>query len=289
MDYIQDYGRWQDEANVRIDKAVEVAKNVDIIVACVGENSYCETPGNVNDLTLSSNQRELVKALAATGKPVVLVLNQGRCRIIREIEPLCKAVIDILLPGNYGGDALALLTAGKRNFSAKLPLTYPKWVNGFATYDHKPSEIVPTMAGAYNYSADIDIQWPFGYGLSYTTYEYSDMKVDKNQFTAYDNLTVSVKVSNTGKVDGMEPVILYSSDVVASTTPDVLRVRAFDKVALKAGESKTVTFIIPANDLAFVRPDGKWTIEKGDFVFSIGNCKVNAACIATKIWEYPNI
>lgn len=289
MDYIQDYGRWQDEANVRIDKAVEAAKNVDIIVACVGENSYCETPGNVNDLTLSSNQRELVKALAATGKPVVLVLNQGRCRIIREIEPLCKAVIDILLPGNYGGDALALLTAGKRNFSAKLPLTYPKWVNGFATYDHKPSEIVPTMAGAYNYSADIDIQWPFGYGLSYTTYEYSDMKVDKNQFTAYDNLTVSVKVSNTGKVDGMEPVILYSSDVVASTTPDVLRVRAFDKVALKAGESKTVTFIIPAKDLAFVRPDGKWTIEKGDFVFSIGNCKVNAACIATKIWEYPNI
>lgn len=289
MDYIQDYGRWQDEANVRIDKAVEAAKNVDIIVACVGENSYCETPGNVNDLTLSSNQRELVKALAATGKPVVLVLNQGRCRIIREIEPLCKAVIDILLPGNYGGDALALLTAGKRNFSAKLPLTYPKWVNGFATYDHKPSEIVPTMAGAYNYSADIDIQWPFGYGLSYTTYEYSDMKVDKNQFTAYDNLTVSVKVSNTGKVDGMEPVILYSSDVVASTTPDVLRVRAFDKVALKAGESKTVTFIIPAKDLAFVRPDGKWIIEKGDFVFSIGNCKVNAACIATKIWEYPNI
>lgn len=289
MDYVQDYGRWQELKDIRIDKAVAAVQNADIIVACVGENSYCETPGNIDDLTLSASQTELVKALAATGKPVVLVLNQGRCRIVREIEPLCKAVIDIILPGNYGGDALALLTAGKRNFSAKLPITYPKWANGLATYDHKPSEIVPTMAGAYNYSADIDIQWPFGYGMSYTTYEYSDLTVDKTRFTASDVLTVSVKVTNTGNVEGMEPVILYSSDLVAMTTPDVLRVRGFDKVSLKAGESRTVSFRIPASDLAFVRPDGKWTLEKGDFSFSIGDCKANAACTATHVWDTPNI
>lgn len=287
MDY--DPEKWENEINLRIQAAVAAARTADVIVACVGENSYCETPGNTNDLHLSANQTALVKALAATGKPIVLVLNEGRPRIIREIEPLASAVIDVMLPGNYGGDALADLISGKRNFSAKLPFTYPKWINALATYDHKPCETVETMAGAYNYSADIDVQWPFGYGMSYTTYEYSDISIDKVEFTPTDDLKVAVSVKNTGSVEGKEPVIFYSSDLVASVTPDVLKVRGFDKVQLKPGESKRVEFTIPASDLAFVGQDGKWTIEKGEFEFTLGSQKVKATCTATKVWDTPNI
>lgn len=289
MDYSSEDGKWETEQNLRIDRAVAAARNVDIIVACIGENSYCETPGNTNDLHLSANQTELVKALAKTGKPIVLVLNEGRPRIIREIEPLASGVIDILLPGNYGGDALALLMSGKRNFSAKLPYTYPRWINALATYDHKPCESVETMSGAYNYSADIDVQWPFGYGMSYTTFGYSDITVDKSQFTPSDNITVAVNVTNTGSIEGMEPVIFYSRDLVASITPDVQRVRGFEKVSLKPGETKKVEFTIPASDLAFVGYDGHWTLEEGEFEFMIGNQKVKAVCNDTRVWNTPNI
>ena len=281
--------KWEAEENVRIQDAVDAARYADIIVACVGENSYCETPGNTNDLHLSANQIALVKALAATGKPIVLVLNEGRPRLIREIEPLANAVIDIMLPGNYGGDALAELMSGKRNFSGKLPFTYPKWINAIATYDHKPCEIVKTMEGAYNYNADIDVQWPFGFGMSYSTFEYSDIRIDKTEFTSADDITVSVNVRNTGNMEGKEAVIFYSSDLVASVTPDVLKVRGFDKINLKPGESKKVEFRIPASDLAFVGQDGKWTIEKGEFEFTLGNQKVKATCSDTKTWDSPNI
>lgn len=289
MDYVADYGKWEAEQNVRIERAVAAARGVDIIVACIGENSYCETPGNTNDLHLSANQTELVKALSKTGKPIILVLNEGRPRIIREIEPLASGVIDIMLPGNYGGDALAMLISGKRNFSAKLPFTYPRWINALATYDHKPCETVATMSGAYNYSADIDVQWPFGFGMSYTTFKYSDISINKNEFSPSDNVTVSVTVTNSGQVEGMEPVIFYSSDLVASITPDVLRVRGFDKVSLKPGESNKVEFTIPASDLAFVGYDGKWILEAGEFEFTIGDQKVKATCTTTKTWDTPNI
>lgn len=284
MDYVPAYGQWEKVQNVRIRQAVAAARGVDVIVACVGENSYCETPGNTNDIALQPEQQELVKALAATGKPVILVLNEGRPRIIREIEPLAKAVVDVLLPGNYGGDALALLLSGKRNFSGKLPYTYPRWHNAIAFYDHKPCETVKTMEGAYNYSADIDVQWPFGFGMSYTTFEYSNIKVDKAEFAPADDITVSVDVRNTGSVEGKEGILFYSSDLVASVTPDVLRVRGFDKVSLKPGESKTVKFTIPASDLAFVNYDGRWTLEKGEFEFTLGTQKVKASCTETVIY-----
>lgn len=284
MDYVPDYGRWEEVKNVRIQQAVAAARGVDVIVACVGENSYCETPGNINDLALQPEQQQLVKALAETGKPIILVLNEGRPRIIREIEPLAKAVVDVLLPGNYGGDALALLISGKRNFSAKLPYTYPRWHNAIAFYDHKPCETVKTMEGAYNYSADIDVQWPFGFGMSYTSFEYSGITVDKTEFAPSDVVTVSVDVKNTGKVEGKEGIIFYSSDLVASITPDVLRVRGFDKVNLKPGESKRVSFSIPARDLAFVNYDGQWILEKGEFEFTIGSQKVKASCTETVIY-----
>lgn len=280
---------WEKDSVVNMAATLAAASRADVIVACIGENSYCETPGNIDDLSLSANQTELVKRLAATGKPVVLVLNEGRPRIIRELVPLAKAVVDIMLPGNYGGDALALLLAGKANFSAKLPMTYPKYVNALYTYDHKTSEKVDqAMEGNYNYDAKMNIQWPFGYGLSYTEYEYSNLKADKAEFGPDDELTVTVNVTNKGTVAGKEPVLLFSKDMVASTTPDALRLRAFDKVELKPGETKTVTFRLPAADLAFVGADGRWRVEEGDFLLIAGGQTAGVKCTSTKVWDTPN-
>lgn len=279
---------WWEENPVEIEKAVAAAANADVIIACIGENSYCETPGNLNDLTLSANQRNLVKALAATGKPVILVLNEGRPRIINDIEPLAKAVVHVMLPSNYGGDALANLLAGDVNFSGKLPYTYPKYINSLATYDYKPCENVGQMAGNYNYDAVMDVQWPFGFGLSYTSYAYSNLKVDKSSFAPGDVITVSVDVTNTGSVEGKESVLLYSSDLVASSTPDIKRLRGFDKISLKPGETKTVTLKLAADDLAFVGYDGLWRLEKGDFVLACGGKTVTVTCTDTKVWNTPN-
>jgi beta-glucosidase len=282
-------GSYYDENVPQIDKAVRAAADADVIVAAIGENSYCETPGNLNDLTLSRNQLDLVKALAKTGKPIILVLNEGRPRLVAEIEPLAKAVVDILLPGNYGADALANLLAGDVNFSAKMPYTYPREINSLANYDYKVSEEVETMSGAYNYDAKVSLQWPFGYGMSYTSYEYSNLKVDKSSFNADDVLTVSVDVKNTGSCAGKEPVLLYTSDLVASMTPDNKRLRDFTKIALQPGETKTVTFRLPAKDMAFVGADGRWTLEEGDFTVKIGRLTQNIQCTKTKTWNEPNI
>ena len=281
-------GQYYDENAPEIEKAVKAAAKADVIIAAIGENSYTETPGNLTDLWLSSNQRSLVKALAKTGKPVILVLNEGRPRLIADIEPLAKAVVHIFIPGNYGADALADLLAGDANFSAKMPYTYPREINSLNTYDYKVSEEVGTMAGAYNYDAKVSLQWPFGYGLSYTTYAYSNMRVDKQAFTPSDVLTVSIDVKNTGSRAGKEPVLLYSSDLVASIVPDNKRLRDFTKIELQPGETKTVTFQLPAQELAFVGADGKWRLEAGDFILKAGDQSVAVACTATKVWETPN-
>lgn len=280
---------WQQDTVVDMQLAVEAAGNADVIVACVGENSYCETPGNVKDLTLSANQRQLIKALSATGKPIVLILNGGRPRIVEEIEPLAAAVVDIFLPGNYGGDALANLLAGDANFSAKMPITYPSKVNGFATYDYKPCENVATMSGAYNYDAKMDVQWQFGHGLSYTTYKYSNFRVSKSDFVAGDVLEFSVDITNTGDVAGKEPVLLFTSDVVASISPDNSRLRNFTKVELRPGETKTVTMSVKASDLAFVGYDNKWRLEAGEFRVKCGDQSLMINCTETKVWNTPNI
>ena len=282
-------GRYHEENEPQIQKAVNAAAQADVIIACIGENSYTETPGNLSDLWLSKNQRDLVKALAKTGKPIILVLNEGRPRLIADIEPLAKAVVDILIPGNYGGDALANLLAGDTNFSGKMPYTYPREINSLNTYDYKVSEAVGTMAGAYNYDAKVSLQWPFGYGISYTTYEYSNLRVDKTSFTANDILTVTVDVKNTGSRAGKEAVLLYSSDLVASIVPDNRRLRDFTKIALEPGETKTVTFQLPAKNLAFVGADGRWTLEEGDFLLKVGRLTVPTKCRETKIWDTPNI
>lgn len=282
--------KWDKETDIDIDAAVRAARKADIIVACIGENTYCETPGNINDLNLSSNQKELVKSLAKTGKPIVMVLNEGRPRIINDIEPLAKAVVDIMLPGNYGGDALASLISGKENFSGRLPFTYSKYVNSLHTYDYKVSENVQTMDGLYNYDATMDVQWPFGAGLSYTSFEYSGLKsISPVQFNADDMLTFEVTVKNTGSVKGKEAVLLFSSDIVASKVPDVKRLRQFTKVELNPGESKTVRLEIPAHELAFVGHDGKWRLEKGQFRIACGSESMMIDCTETKVWDTPNI
>ena len=282
-------GAYYDELEPQIDKAVAAAAQADVIIAAIGENSYTETPGNLSDLWLSENQRNLVKELAKTGKPIVLVLNEGRPRLISDIEPLAAAVVDIFIPGNYGGDALANLLAGDANFSGKMPYTYPREINSLNTYDYKVSEEVGTMAGAYNYDAKVSLMWPFGYGLSYTTFEYSNLRVDKKDFTADDVLTVSVDVKNAGNRVGKEAVLLYTSDLVASIVPDNKRLRDFTKVELQPGETKTVTFKLPAKSMAFVGADGRWTLEEGDFLLKVSGLSIPVVCTQTKVWDTPNI
>ena len=281
-------GKYWEENEPQIQEAVAAAKDVDVIVACIGENSYTETPGNLTDLWLSENQRNLVKALAQTGKPVILVLNEGRPRLIADIEPLAQGIINILIPGNMGGDALANLVSGKSNFSGKMPYTYPKEINSLANYDFKKSEEVGTMEGAYDYNAKITQQWGFGYGLSYTSYKYSNLKVSQSDFRHGDIIKVSVDVKNTGKVAGKESVLLFSSDLIASIVPDGRRLRAFDKVELQPGETKTMTFELKADDLAFVGWNGKWRLEEGDFKLMIADQSADIHCTDTYQWPTAN-
>lgn len=281
-------GKYWEENEPQIQGAVAAAKDADVIVACIGENSYTETPGNLTDLWLSENQRNLVKALAQTGKPVILVLNEGRPRLIADIEPLAQGIINVLIPGNMGGDALANLVSGKSNFSGKMPYTYPKEINSLANYDFKKSEEVGTMEGAYDYNAKITQQWGFGYGLSYTTYKYSNLKVSLSDFRHGDIIKVNVDVKNTGKVAGKESVLLFSSDLIASMVPDGRRLRAFDKVELQPGETKTMTFELKADDLAFVGWNGKWRLEEGDFKLMIADQSADIHCTDTYQWPTAN-
>ncbi len=281
-------GKYYEENKPQIAEAVKAAADADVIVACIGENSYTETPGNLTDLRLSENQRNLVKQLAKTGKPIVLILNEGRPRIIADIEPLAQGIVNILLPGNYGADALVNLLTGKSNFSGKLPYTYPREINSLANYDFKKSEAVKTMSGAYDYNARITQQWPFGYGLSYTTFKYSNLRVSKSQFAHGDEMEVSVDVTNTGNKAGKESVLLYSSDLIASMTPDGRRLRGFDKVELQPGETKTVTIPLRADDLAFVDYEGKWVLEEGEFQLTVGQLSTNIHCTDTYHWTTAN-
>ena len=271
-------GGYEEENAPQIEKAVRAAAQADVILACIGENSYCETPGNLSDLALSENQRNLVKALAKTGKPIVMILNEGRPRIINDIEPLADAIIDILLPSNYGGDALANILAGDANPSAKLPYTYPRHQAALTNYDYRISEETDTMPGAYDYNAVVSVQWPFGYGLSYTTFEYSNFQCSTAEFGADTELVFTVDVKNTGDRAGKEVVMLYSRDMVASMVPENRRLRAFEKVEIQPGETAAVTLKIKGGDLAFVNPMGEWTLEPGDFRMQAGNQTLMITC-----------
>jgi len=255
---------WEDSV-VNIDAAIKAAASVDYVLLCIGENSYTETPGNLHELNLSDNQLALANALTAAGKPVILVLNEGRPRIIHSIEPKAAAILHAYLPGNYGGDALADILTGDVNPSGKLPITYPRYANSLTNYIHKPSDAQLNPQGAYDYSADFNPQYPFGFGLSYTTFAYSDLKVDKPTFGTNDAATINVTVKNNGTREGKEVVQLFISDLHASLTPDVKRLRGFEKVSLKPGESRSVTFKVPMKDLAFVNLNNKLVLEEGAF------------------------
>lgn len=270
---------WQEELQPQIDRAVAAADRADVIMVCIGENSYAETTGNILDGNISANQRNLVKALEATGKPVIIVLNEGRPRIIHDLVPGANAIIDVMLPGNYGGDALADLVAGDANFSGKLPFSYPSFANSFTTYDFKVCETRETMPGIYNYNAETNVEWWFGHGLSYTTFSYSNMKVDKPRFTKDDTLSVSVDVTNTGRREGKEVVMLYSADMAASDViPDNRRLRRFQKIDLAPGQTRTVVFTLPAHELSYVNRSGEWTLEPGDFKLMVGGQVLTVTC-----------
>lgn len=264
-------GRYFEEQETNYAEAIVAARNADVVLLCLGENTYTEKPGDLNDLNLSPLQTKLAADIAKTGKPIVLILNEGRPRCINSIEPLMKAVIQTYLPGNYGGDALADILFGDVNPSGKLPYTYPAYPNSTVNYYHKFSEEQKPSEGAYKYESDYNPQYEFGYGLSYTTFEYSDLITDKVRFSDNQTITVSVNIKNTGMVDGKEVVMLFSSDKVASISPDVKRLRKFEKIILKKGETKTVKFTINASDLAFVNQFNKTITEDGEFDLKIAN------------------
>ncbi|HWW38964.1 glycoside hydrolase family 3 N-terminal domain-containing protein [Pedobacter sp.] len=269
-------GKYYEEYVDKMDEAVNAAKNADVIVLCLGENTYTETPGNLNDLYISDLQTELAQKLAATGKKIILVLNEGRPRVISKFENKMAAVLQTYQPGNFGGDALADILYGDVNPSGRLPYTYPQYPNALFTYYHKPSESRSTTEGVYNYDADYNPQYVFGQGLSYTTFTYSDIKLSSKILKAGEKLTVSVDITNSGKVNGKESVLLYTSQLVSSPiSPDAKRLRAFDKIDLKPGETKTVTFHISPEDLAVVMPDLKKVTEPGEFTIQIADKKIN--------------
>lgn len=282
-------GQYYEENAPEIGKAVAAASGVDYIILCLGENTYCETPGNLDELSLSENQLALAKALQKTGKPVILVLNEGRPRIIRSIEPDSKAILQTYLPGNYGADALADILSGDVNPSGRLPYTYPKYEQGLITYDHKPGQNMEgKMEGAYDYGAQTSVQYPFGFGLSYTTFEYSDLVVENKEFVSGDTIRISVDVKNTGTASGKETVMLFSRDMIATLSPDVRRLRAFEKISLNPGEIKTISLKVPADDLAYVNEKGKWVLEAGEFMLQTGNLTEKIVCKENKNWETPN-
>lgn len=264
-------GKYWEEYPDKIEDAADAATRADVVVLCLGENSYTETPGNLNDLRISDLQIQLAKKVMASGKPVVLVLNEGRPRVISEFAEGAKAIVQSFLPGNFGGDALADILYGDVNPSGKLPYTYPRFSNAIITYYHKPAEERSTMEGAYNYDADYNPQFKFGDGLSYTTFKYSNLKLSSPTLSAGGALTITVDVTNAGEREGKESVLLFTSDLVASITPDVKRLRGFDKISLQPGQTKTVTFKLTPKDLAFVNADLKTVTEPGEFKVMVGN------------------
>ena len=264
-------GSYYDMVEDDINKAVSEANKSDYIVLCLGENTYTEKPGDLNDLNLHKLQIKLAKKLAETGKPIILILNIGRPRLITDIEPFMSAIVNIYLPGNFGGDALSDVLSGKVNPSGKLPYTYPAYPNSLIPYYFKPSEVQNNSQGAYNYVGEVNNLYDFGFGLSYSEFTYSNLETNNEQFNLDDSIKISVNVKNSGKIDGSETVQLYSSDLYASLTPDVKRLRDFDKIELKAGEMKTITFELPVSELEFANSDNQFVVESGKFKLSIDN------------------
>ncbi|MCB0664702.1 MAG: glycoside hydrolase family 3 C-terminal domain-containing protein [Saprospiraceae bacterium] len=247
--------------------AVSAAIDADYIILCLGEFSYCEDSGNLNELDLPDAQITLAKKLAGTGKPVILVLTEGRPRIFRPIINELGAVLVAFHPGPQGGNAIAQLIFGDQNPSGKLAVTYPQYSGSLVPYDHKYTEDRDVWRSGKSY----DPQFEFGYGLSYTTFSYSNLVIENKEVSKYGNLEVSFDIKNTGQRPGKEAVGFYVSDLTASITPPVKRLRDFEKIYLNPGETKNVKFSIPLRDLAFVGIDNKWLVEPGEFKVQVGD------------------
>ena len=264
------YDQYVDQKKEAIKYANEEA---DIIVLCLGENTYTEKPGDLNDINLNRLQIDFANEIIKSGKPVVLVLNIGRPRLISEIESKVNAVINIYLPGNFGGDALADILYGSVNPSGKLPYSYPLYSNSLIPYNYKPAEVQNNAQGAYNYVGEVNNLYDFGFGLSYTSFEYSNLKLNSNQFSKNENIYLSVDIKNTGEIEGKEVIQVYSKDHYASLTPDIKRLRAFKKIELKPGEIKNVKFEIKVQDLGFINYQNKHVVENGTFDLMVGSLK----------------
>ena len=252
--------------NINTSQAVSKAKNVDYIVVCVGEIPATEKPSDINELELPKAQQNLVKQLAKLNKPIILVMVQGRPRIIREIEPLVDGIVMGYFPGQEGGRAISDVLFGAINPSGKLPYTYPKYSGNALTYYHKKADIRDVNWGFDGFYP----QYEFGFGLSYTNFEYSNFNISKDTLFGSETLEISIQVKNTGKMEGMEVIELFMKDLVASVSPDLKKLIRFQKINLKVGESKTVKFTISSKDLSFVGINNKWIVEEGEFEIMVG-------------------
>ena len=264
-------GNYYDMIEENIGEAVKEGRKSDYIILCLGENTYTEKPGDLNDLNIHHLQRKLAIELSKTGKPIILILNLGRPRLISDIEPLMNAVVNIYLPGNFGADALADILSGKVNPSGKLPYTYPLYPNSLLPYYYKPSEVQNNAQGAYNYVGEVNNLYDFGFGLSYSDFEYSNFLITRDTLSSSDTLNVEVFVTNDSDIDGYETIQLYSSDLYASITPDIKRLRDFKKILIKSGETKKILFNVPVSELSFYNKDNIEVLEEGRFKISINN------------------
>ncbi|MCS6823845.1 MAG: glycoside hydrolase family 3 C-terminal domain-containing protein [Cytophagaceae bacterium] len=256
------------ESEINIQQALDEAENVDVIIACLGENTYTENLGNIDDISLPDAQLKLVTELSRLNKPIILVLTQGRPRLINKIEPLAAAILMAYLPGDFGGEAIGKIIFGEINPSGKLPFTYPRYPNTLLTYDHKYSDVIKGLN-----KTTADPQFEFGFGMSYTKFKYSDLKASTKNLTGDDTLKVFVTVTNVGNKTGKEVVQLYLYDKVASITPPVKKLKGFEKIELKPNQSKTLVFKLSKSDLSFIGRDNKPVVEDGEFDVIIDNLK----------------
>ncbi|HSD06852.1 glycoside hydrolase family 3 N-terminal domain-containing protein [Flavobacterium sp.] len=259
--------------DAEIQKAVDLAKNASKIVLCLGEKNYTETPGDISDLYMSKSQIKLALALAKLNKPIVLVLTEGRPRLISDFADQMSAVVQCYLPGNEGARALVDILYGDVNPSGRLPYNYPKYPNSLEKYNRKYTESISEneQNNDAKYEKSYSPQFEFGTGLSYTTFKYSDLKIDKTEISNSDDVNVSVTVTNSGSKAGKETVLLYLSDNYATITPEFKSLKRFQKISLAPNESKTVTFTLNQKDLQFVNDDLKWVSEKGTFTIRIAD------------------
>lgn len=258
--------RYDTEHRDRFDEAVAAARRADVVVLCLGESSYCEKPGDLNDLALDPLQTELAECIIAAGKPVVVVLSEGRPRLISRFSARIPAIVQSYLPGPQGADAVADVLIGKVNPSGKLPYTYPAFPNSLTVYYHKYADEQSNTDATYKYEGDYNPEFVFGHGLSYTSFAYSGAALTREG----NGFVITVNITNTGNRAGREVVQLYSRDLYASLIPDVKRLRRFEKIALQPGQTRTVEFRLTKDDLAFYDLENERIFEPGEFLFEIG-------------------